>query len=415
MEGGGGSRSRTSFRARESDDDGGGDGVHFVLIEGVGGGAEERLFAAEERRKGKRRERASPGSGGATGVVASASLPHRGRIVEVPGEVMKGRWAAEVVTERNDGGNPQSYKRPSEGGGCCHPASGSGAIRSVGGWRVSLRHETFASLGDLNRLLLLDTGDTSASGSAANSGGGDVTVCVVNPNHNRVLSFLSQGILDDTEVEVSSAEGKKPQREADGQKGARHTAVAPHIASVTVSTFSGFSSSSESTINADAVGGKILADCRREHRRRHRHHPLPKFGEGGELLGVPAAAREKRIAGRERGRRSMMRGVTFPCKVDLDEEYYCLIGVHNLTGEIVAFDSESLILSLRRYVVSASEEERWPSWIIFRAPSPPLPIGLWDAISISPPHVCYFFAQPPSLFTAQSQSSLGFRPRTPRP
>eukprot|EP00804_Cyclotella_cryptica_P000126 CCRYP_019699-RA/>CCRYP_019699-RA protein AED:0.37 eAED:0.37 QI:56/1/1/1/1/1/2/330/309 len=154
---------------------------YLGLIEGVGGGIEEKD--------------------------ADSDIPHRGRLLELPGEVMAGAWKARVLRDTS--------------------------TESLHSLRISLRHDS-ASYSSLENYLYNE--------------GGEVSVSVINPLKNRVKSFIAQGILDDDEIDD----------EVDGQERVLNGA---YMGCVSLVWFDGFTSASEAVNLANDVSEDLLKLC----------------------------------------------------------------------------------------------------------------------------------------------------------
>jgi hypothetical protein len=130
-------------------------------------------------------------------------IPHRGRLLELPGEIMPGAWKAQLLHDNIDG------------------------IQSI---RISLRHCTamYSSLLDqLHR--------------------NDGNIFIMNPSKNRVKSFIDQGVLTDDEIE-------------DDEEGDERV-VGPFLGCIALVWFDGFTSASEAVSKADEVSEQILGLC----------------------------------------------------------------------------------------------------------------------------------------------------------
>ena len=131
-------------------EEGGGyqDQVHWGLIEGMGGGEEES---------------------------ENSSLPHRGRILEIPGVVMSGKWETNLLYD-NVGEEDED-----------------GELNSL---RLSLRHNTASSCS-------LETYYTGKEDSP-----NGLTVSLLDTSSNRVDDFVKQGVLSEDEVDFCVDGGK---------------------------------------------------------------------------------------------------------------------------------------------------------------------------------------------------------------
>lgn len=224
----------------------------FALIEGVGGGSEEM-----ERVDGKLPNEAATDYGRDLFLNGNVeSLPHRGRIIELPGEAMPGRWSGELA------------KVVPTATGVTKSPTGFGLLRDriedLEEVRICLRHEERKTLGPLEQT---SEGNSAASSSSdtdvARIRGGngnteekedlrlhhDLTVYNFDPSHNRVRSFLVQEILYKDEV---------------------NSQTKPFIGSISIVSFDGFTSSSEVAEKADKVSSGFLEGCRNAILQRER-------------------------------------------------------------------------------------------------------------------------------------------------
>jgi len=133
------------------EEEGGGyqDQVHWGLIEGMGGGEEES---------------------------DNNSLPHRGRILEIPGVVMSGKWETNLLYDKVE-----------------EDEKDEGELNSL---RLSLRHNTASSCS-------LETYYTGKEDSP-----NGLTVSLLDTSSNRVDDFVKQGVLSEDEVDFCVDGGK---------------------------------------------------------------------------------------------------------------------------------------------------------------------------------------------------------------
>lgn len=127
----------------------------FGLIEGMSGG--EREY--------KRKRRGS-----------STTLPHRGRLIEIPGSILPGKWETLILTDDSDA------------------AEGGVGLDSL---RLSLRHNS----APVSSLETYYTGEESAPDGHV--------ISLLNPSINRIDQFTKQGILTEDEVKYGIEDEKK--------------------------------------------------------------------------------------------------------------------------------------------------------------------------------------------------------------
>jgi len=134
------------------EEEGGGyqDQVHWGLIEGMGGGEEEECD--------------------------NNSLPHRGRILEIPGVVMSGKWETNLLYD-----NVEEDEKDE------------GELNSL---RLSLRHNTASSC----------SLETYYTGKEESPNG--LTVSLLDTSSNRVDDFVKQGVLSEDEADFCVDGGK---------------------------------------------------------------------------------------------------------------------------------------------------------------------------------------------------------------
>eukprot|EP00978_Attheya_sp_CCMP212_P002378 scaffold4884_cov50-Attheya_sp.AAC.4 len=183
----------------------------LALIEGVGGGEEENtntldpILPKEDCTRPDREKDFD-------------NLPHRGRILELPGPLQSGAWRTQVVFQGPASGHLKRRHLMS-----LNPQVQEGIIQDLQGIRIALRHKSVEHICDLNELKNSD----------------ETTISMVDPNHNRVISFINQGILFESELSTPTYD--------------------PFIQSITLALFAGFKSSSEARHNADDVSSEILS------------------------------------------------------------------------------------------------------------------------------------------------------------
>lgn len=190
-----------------------------------------------------------------------SALPHRGRLVELPGSVMPGQWTAILLKDASS----KEY--------------GNARLASL---RITLRHHSASAFSPLENY--------HAGEEAAPDGH---TVSLADPSINRVASFARQGAFTEDE-EGFRVEGEE--RMLNGS----------YLGCLSVATFAGFLSSSECTNGAGDVSGGILARCVRS------------------ASTTPDAVKHEllKIAGEENGD---VMGILFPCRIDFDYKYSLLM------------------------------------------------------------------------------------------
>jgi len=105
----------------------------------------------------------------------NSSLPHRGRILEIPGVVMSGKWETNLLYDNMEEGEED------------------GELDSL---RLSLRHNTASSCS-------LETYYTGKEDSP-----NGLTVSLLDTSSNRVDDFVKQGVLSEDEVDFCVDGGK---------------------------------------------------------------------------------------------------------------------------------------------------------------------------------------------------------------
>lgn len=132
-------------------------------------------------------------------------IPHRGRLIELPGELMPGDWKAQVLFDGSDDSMNQ---------------------------RISLRHEGANNSSLEAYLRQIDSAPLS----------------VINPIKNRVRCFIDQGILDDDEI-------------YDEKAGEEKVLGSAFIGCISLVWFDGFTSASEAVHSANDVSEELLKSC----------------------------------------------------------------------------------------------------------------------------------------------------------
>ena len=226
-------------------------------------------------------------------------LPHRGRVMELPGSIMPGKWEAIVA---NDDDAP-SREEDARGGG------DDGGLRSL---RISLRHVSATS-------------SPLESHYRGGGGGGNAApprgtiVSLVDPSADRVSSFVKQGIFTDDEIDFSVEGGEKMSGDS-----------SLYLSCVSLVAFGGFSSASEATNDAEGRSRAMLSRC------------AARPDDNRRTAGRNAALRE--IVGGGGGKDSDdVTGILFPCKIDFEYEYSLLIS-HDDRFRVDAIDGKYFII-----------------------------------------------------------------------
>jgi len=177
----------------------------FALVEGVANGTEENSSSPNSKEYIK-----DLFLNGCLEV-----LPHRGRLLELPGDVMAGKWTGEVMGPARSG----LYRD---------------RLANLVDTRLRFRHEEYEVLGPLNlqsecRIHCDEFQPTT-----------DLLVSLFCPTPNREQSMFSQGVL----VHDDPIEGKA------------------FVGSISLAAFEGFSCSSDAVASSRDVAEEILRGCR---------------------------------------------------------------------------------------------------------------------------------------------------------
>jgi len=207
--------------------------------------------------------------GGEEEIERGSDFPHRGRFVELHGSVMPGKWEALLL-------NDESAKE-----------YGKQKLESL---RISLRHNSAPSSST--------SLEKYHSGEEATLDGHIVSVA--KPSVNRVSSFIKQGVFTKDEEDFCvENEGKMLDD--------------TYLGCLSLVTFRGFTTSSESTKVAADVSEAMLARC--VHNLSPSDHELHKvFGKENDVTGI-----------------------LFPCKMGFSYEYNCLV-MYDEKSRITAAD-----------------------------------------------------------------------------
>ena len=228
--------------------------------------------------------------------------PHRGRLMELPGSVLPGMWEANVrssnIVVKSDGhaNNSNIPKEEETEELPLHALS------------LSLRHVSASS--STTPLEKYYTGEQSTPEG--------YVVSLIDPSFNRVSSFIKQGVFTNEEVDYCVDEGEE-----------KMLNDSYHLRCLLLVAFDGFTSSSDSTNDAEHCSEAMLAKCvwplnddddddDEEHEIGRRRHELHMFGGDKD---------------------SEATGVLFPCKLDFGYEYYILIS-HDAKLRISAMDGK---------------------------------------------------------------------------
>ena len=224
-------------------------------------------------------------------------LPHRGRMMELPGSIMPGKWEAIVV---NDDDAP-SREEDARGGD-------DGGLRSL---RISLRHNSATSSP-------LESHYRGGGGGGGNVALRGTIVSLVDPSADRVSSFVKQGIFTDDEIDFSVEGGERMSGES-----------SLYLSCVSLVAFGGFSSASEATNDAEGRSRAMLSRC------------AARPDDDRRTAGRNAALRE--IVGGEGGDSDDVMGILFSCKIDFEYEYSLLIS-HDDRFRVDAIDGKYFII-----------------------------------------------------------------------
>jgi hypothetical protein len=223
-------------------------------------------------------------------------LPLAGRMLELPGEAKAGTWTAELV-------NSKAYPAST--------LSANGLMRdkigSLKNIRIQIRHESAKDMASLNLSRHHDNGANSPAACLEQrirgGGEGSQSVSMIDPSHGRKDNFLAQGIVS------------------------RETLEGAFIGSISIVGFDGFTSSAEARLSAEGKSKSLLESCRKqaiaiESQRLDNKSTLE------DVLPIPDPDSERNV------------GVSFLCKMSLDDSSYALLVANDENGQIVAIDGE---------------------------------------------------------------------------
>jgi hypothetical protein len=222
-------------------------------------------------------------------------LPQAGRMLELPGEAKAGKWTAELVNSR---GYPASN------------LSANGLMRdkigSLKNIRIQIRHESAKDVASLT----LSRHDNGVNSPAAcleqrirGGGEGPQSVSMIDPSPGRKHTFLAQGIVS------------------------RETLEDAFIGSISIVGFDGFTSSAEACLSAEGKSKSLLESCRKQAIAIETQR-LDNKSTLEDVLPIPDPDSERNV------------GVSFLCKMSLDDSSYALLVANDENGQIVAIDGE---------------------------------------------------------------------------
>jgi hypothetical protein len=201
-------------------------------------------------------------------------------MIELPGRVMPGKWEALVLNDSSVEGESNEEKN--------------GELHSL---RISLRHVGTSS----NPLEAYYYHDevTTPDGSI---------VSLLNPSENRVSSFVKQGIFTDDEIDFSVENEEKMSSDS-----------SLFVGCLSLVTFGGFASVSESINDADDCSKAMLSGCACPNGGRLDRHVIHKIVHGEND--------------------SEVTGILFPCKIDFEFDYSFLL-LHDDKFRVAAIDGK---------------------------------------------------------------------------
>jgi len=242
------------------------DPKYFGLIECLGGGCEE--------------------------IEKGSDTPHRGRLLELPGEILSGRWKTTVGHDAQDPANGAMNSKSEED------------VKALKFIRISMRH-TSSPIVPLEECY---SGEHSLPKKYCNS------VSVITPHKNRLKSFIDQGIFAEKEVN-SQVEGEEC------------ILNNPFLSGISIVSFDGFTSASEAINLADEISSEFLRGI----------NPSRSYYDGEQLLTISRAENDD-IGDAV----SETKGILFPCKIGFEEEYFVVVSQDDelrVTGIDVIFRS----------------------------------------------------------------------------
>ena len=234
------------------------------------------------------------------------NLPTSGRLLELPGDAKPGSWTGEVVDTNDRKGTRIGMMRDK--------------VENLKFVRIKLRHDSAYALGplkftprddSLSPLLHTDDNTQRIRGGGCRhkkqtDGLGRLTVSLVDPSHSRRNSLISQDIV-------------------------AMDAIEPFIGSISIVSFDGFTSSVDACFSARKISTALLEGCLKN------VIDMEKEGSGSyslleDVLPIPAT-------GRCNVGKGHYVGVSFVCKVEMNETYGLLVA-HDDLGRIVAVDGK---------------------------------------------------------------------------
>jgi hypothetical protein len=227
------------------------------------------------------------------------NIPHRGRILELPGSVMPGKWEALILNDdiSSDDNNPTLD---------CN-----GSLHS--NIRLSLRHvSSMPSSSSLEKYYRNNNETTAAPTSG-------IHVSLISPADTRIDSFIKQGIFTEDELDFCI--------EDECNMASDSTLF---LGCLSLVLFDGFSSVSELIADAKDCTDAILSKCTlSDDNKPGDRHTLLSIVDRGKTTNETETM-----------------GILFPCKIEFDNEYSLLIA-HDDMDRIVAIDGTQLFLFSR--------------------------------------------------------------------
>lgn len=240
------------------------------------------------------------------------NIPHRGRLLELPGSVMSGKWEALILNDVSSSDNPKLDYGEFHSNNIVNVNGSSLSIR------LSLRHvSSMPSSSPLEKYYNMKNNETSAPNNRTH-------VSLIIPADTRIDSFMKQGVFTDDELDFCIE---------DEHRMASDSSL--FVGCLSLVLFDGFSSVSELFADAKDVADELLSKC-----------TLPdnvkKSGERHSLLTVVDRVEDTK--------ETETMGILFPCKIEFDNEY-CLLIAHDDMDRIVAIDGKAngFILNVRYY------------------------------------------------------------------
>ena len=243
---------------------------YFALLEGFTGGQQE------QEEFGTNRVRLRYGKDPLDRLDA---LPFRGRLIEMPGEVMSGEWIGVVRRDCSSAHNNVLLRD---------------SIADLRGLCIALRHTDATHLGNLHKLSSFELAEIH-------------TVSTFDPCLTRAHACKTQGILDEMEIVALTGGGVG--------------SPMPYIGSVSIALFDGWESHANSIEESRDAAFELLDGCR-ANAIRH------TTAAGADLLPVPAPG----------ALRGAISGVSFPCKLEMKDRYWVTIARDEVTNTVIAVD-----------------------------------------------------------------------------